>query len=258
MKNKLQIPKEIIDKINNIYWKYTTGPQIIKKPRDLAVLTSMSSFGKDNNNGPIGVVKCKFNDLEKVTLILLGGTQVKAGQATSMEESKLSTYGKDNDYLDAVLEVFKKENQQGNIIPKENPIIITGISLGGMIAQQLLSKKGIVDNYTIKSIICFGSPLVKPLQREQFRIKRFVEKGDIVPKFESLSLKIGRNRKLIKSLNQKEKIIEDNKYKSILECHALSYVDNNKFNKYDFYGEENGKNQLEILEEIQYFEAPKK
>ena len=254
MKTKSQIPEEIINRINNIYWQYTIGPQIVRKPKDLAVLTSMSSFGKDNHNGPIGIAKCKFNNNEKITLILLGGTQIKKGQATTITESKLSTKGKDNDYLDAVLKVFKEKD----VIPKENPIIIAGISLGGMIAQQIISKKEIIDNYKIKSIICFGTPLVKPLNRNNIRVKRFIEKGDIVPKFESLQIKIGKNKKTREKLNIEEQILENANYKTMLESHALSYVENTKFDEYDFYGEKNGKNELEILEEIKYFEAPKK
>ena len=259
MKTKAQIPEEIINRINNIYWKYTTGPQTIKKLKDLAVLTSMSSFGKDNHNGPIGVAKCILNGEEKVTLMMLGGTQIKEGQATTMEESKLATKGEDNDYLDAIIEVFKSKDEKGDkVIDKDIPIIISGISLGGMVAQQLLGKEEIINNYKIKSILCIGSPIIKPLDRKGIRVKRFIEKGDIVPKLEAISLKVGKKRKIKKELNEKERILENSNYKTLLESHALSYVESEKFDKYDFYGELNGKNELEILENVRYFEAPKK
>ena len=244
--------KEMIDKINNIYWQYNTGPQVVKTPHDLAVLTSMCAFGKDNKNGPIGVCNCLFNGKEEVTLIVLGGTQFKDGQATRLLESKLSIASKDNDYMTALLNLFRN-----NTIPKDKPVIVSGISLGGMIAQQLLMYDDIVKNFKFKSIICFGSPLTRPLDRKGIRIRRFSDHGDIVPKLGQLRLKLNfKNRKLKKSLDKEEKIFEDGKYKTMLESHALSYVQSDVYLKYDFYGGVNGTNTLELLEDIKYYDAP--
>ena len=245
--------KELIDKINNVYWKYSINPQVVTTPQNLAVLTSMCSFGKNVNRGPIAIAKSLLNN-EEITLIMLGGTQIKEGQATRFKESKLVSYGKENDYLTALINLFNTKDKNNNyLIPKEKPLLIVGISLGGMIAQQLLSKKQIIDNYVIKSIICFGSPLVKPLDRQDIRIRRFSDKGDIVPKMEVLSVKFNKKKK---ELDKKEKIIENGKYKTKLESHALSYVDNKCWNKYDFYGDKKGKNKLEILETIKFYDAP--
>ena len=249
--------EELINKINNIYWKYTIGPQIVKKPKDLAVLTSMCAFGKNVNRGPIGVSKCLFNG-NPVTLITLGGTQFKEGQATRLEESKLAFKGKDSDYMIAVLNLLKAKDDNGNdIISKENPLLISGISLGGMLAQQLLSKKELVDNFKIQSIICFGSPFLEPFERNGIRIVRFCDKGDIVPKLGEYKYIFSfKKNKLKKGLDLKEKILENGKYKTKIESHALSYVEYDGFDKYDFYGELNGKNELELLEEMKFYEAP--
>lgn len=248
---------ELVNRINNIYWQYNVGPQIVKRPKDLAVLTSITSFGKYVNNGPIGVTKCLFNG-EEVTLITLGGTQFKDGQATRLEESKLSFYEKDNDYLKALLKVFKsKDENSEDIIDKNKPIIISGISLGGMIAQQLLSRKEVIENYNIKSIITFGSPLTKPFDRKGMRIKRFVDKNDIVPKMGEYKYVFSKSdRSSKKELDKVEKILENGKYKNGIITHALSYVEYQGFDKYDFYGEINGKNELELLEEMKFYEAP--
>ena len=241
--------QELIDKVNNVYWKYNIGPQVVIKPQNLAVLTSMCSFGKNVNRGPIAVANSLLNG-EEITLVMLGGTQIKEGQATTFEESKLSSYGKDNDYLKAVLNLFKNEE----VISKDKPLLIVGISLGGMIAQQLLSKEEITNNFNIKSIICFGSPLVIPLDRKGIRIKRFCDKGDIVPKLEIFKVKFSKKKK---ELDKKEKILESGGYKTKIESHALSYVSNECWDKYYFYGEENGNNKLELIEEIKFYEAPK-
>ena len=246
--------QELIDKVNQVYWKYNIEPQVVTTPQNLAVLTSMCSFGKNVNRGPIAVAKSLLNG-DEITLIMLGGTQIKEGQATGFEESKLSAYGKDNDYIKALVNLFQKKDKKGKyIIPKNKPLLITGISLGGMIAQQLLSKDEIINNYKIKSIICFGSPLVKPLDRKNIRVKRFCDKGDIVPKLETLSVKFSKKRK---KLNKCEKILEDGCYKTKIESHALSYVSNKCWDKYDFYGDKKGTNKLEILEEIKFYDAPK-
>ena len=245
--------KELIDKINNVYWKYNIEPQVVTKPQNLAVLTSMCSFGRNVNRGPIAVASSLLNN-EKITLIMFGGTQIKEGQATTFKESKLSSYGKNNDYLIAILNLFKAKGKNGKyIIPKDIPLLIVGISLGGMIAQQLLSIDEIINNYKIKSIICFGSPLVKPLDRKGIRVKRFCDKGDIVPKLEILKVKFSKKKK---ELDKNEKILENGGYKTKIESHALSYVSNKCWDKYDFYGELNGKNKLELLEEIKFYDAP--
>lgn len=241
--------KELIDTINNIYWQYTVGPQMVKKPQDLAVLTSMCAFGYKSNRGPIGIAKCLFNGEEEVTLVTLGGTQFKEGQATRFRESKLTMKCKDNDYLTAILDAFSKH------VPKDKPVIISGISLGGMIAQFLLSKEEIVNNYNIKSVICFGSPLNKPLDRKGIRIKRFTDKGDIVPKLKTLSYLFIKGS-VKDELNKNERILENGNYKKTIESHALSYVQSKVWDKYDFYGELNGNNTLELLEEMKFYEAP--
>ena len=245
--------EELINKINNIYWKYSIEPQTVKKPQDLAVLTSICSFGKNVNRGPIAVTKCTFNN-EEITLLMLGGTQFKKGQATTFKESKLASKGKENDYLKAVLKIFEtKDEKEKYLIPKEKPIIITGISLGGMIAQQLLGYEEIISKFKIKSIICFGSPITKPFDRKNIRIKRFCDKNDIVPKLGETSLS---TKKAKKQLDKNELILENGNYKTKIESHALSYVENTCWDKYDFYGEEKGKNELRILEKIKFYEAP--
>ena len=244
----MKISEDVINRVNNIYWGYDTKKQVIKKPKDLAVLTSYSSFGKNNTNGPIGVANALFNK-EEVTVIMLGGTQIREGQATSYNECKLCFYEKDNDYIKDVKDVIMT-------LDKKKPLIISGVSLGGMIAQQILSLKDITDNFNIKSIICFGSPIVFPLYHKDYRVIRFVEKGDAVPKFGNINPKKFRYRKLYKELENKEKIMFDGKYKTKVECHALSYVELKEFDKYDFYGVLNGNNTLELLEDIRYFDAP--
>ena len=244
--------KELVDKVNNIYWQYNVLPQVVKKPQNLAVLTSICSFGRNTNRGPIGVSKCLFNGKEHVTLITLGGTQFKDGQATRFLESKLSMKGKDNDYLTALLRLLDSD-----VIDKDNPLIISGISLGGMIVQQILSRDEVLNKFKIKSIITFGSPLTKPLDRKGIRVKRFTEKGDIVPKLGQLGFKISiKNNKLRKKLNKDEVLLEDGKYKKRIESHALSYVGHENWNKYDFYGVLGGNNELELLEEMKFYDAP--
>ena len=245
--------EELINKINNIYWKYSIDPQTVKKPQDLAVLTSICSFGKNVNRGPIAVAKSLFNN-EEITLLMLGGTQFKKGQATTFKESKLASKGKENDYIKALLKIFNAKDEKDNfIVPKEKPLIISGISLGGMIAQQLIGYEEIISKYNIKSIICFGSPITKPFDRKNIRIKRFCDKNDIVPKLGETSFNTKKAKKI---LDENEKILENGNYKTKIESHALSYVENSCWDKYDFYGEKNGKNELKILEKIKFYEAP--
>lgn len=109
--------------------------QTISKSQQLAKLCCVPSSLE--NLGPIAIADAKLNGQE-ITLIVLQGTEVTEGQATGILEDLQSGFGQSNAYLETVVKLF----QDDKIIPKDKPIFVTGISLGGMVAQQLLAQKG--------------------------------------------------------------------------------------------------------------------
>ena len=256
---------------------------------DLGFITSVCQC-QDNIN-PITVTPIKVhskNESHEATLITLGGTEFKEGQATTMDESEAA--GNDsleNDYLRAVVKVFNTKDVNGNpVIPKDKPIIITGISLGGMIAQQVLANIGtsetqISPDYKFERVISFGSPLtnlegrLQPHNGNEYTVfKRICDKADIVPHSSIAVMKNEINKatkgeeaanKSIEALNY-EIVEESGGYKSFIVAHALSYVEKNPietegYNRcwkdYDILGEVGKENHIEFIGDMVSYEAKK-
>lgn len=257
-KSKKEKEPKFLDVIQSIYGPYTVGPQQVKTVHNMAVLSSICQFGKNNGRGPIGVAKCLLNGKEEVTLLLLGGLEFKKGQATRMLECTRSVFGLDNDYLKNLVDVFKRCDKDGNpIIPKDKPLIVAGISLGGMIAQQILQKDEIVNNYNIKSILCYGSPLNMSVDRKGVRVVRFSDEGDPVTTVSKPFLRLrGVFKKTRDQRDAEELILVNGHYGNPIKSHAYSYVSNKDFDPYDFYGEKAGTNTLDILEGITFYDDP--
>ena len=125
-------------------------------------------------------------DGEEITLVTLGGTQMVEGQATGLQESQLASFGQPNDYLYALTERFKD-----GTIPAGKPVLLTGISLGGMIAQQLLGSEEVLASHRFKAIITFGSPITLPLDRKGVKVIRFADSNDKVPTLGEIPLNSG-------------------------------------------------------------------
>ena len=253
------ISPEILEKINKIYSQASTGPQEIKSVSNLAIITSICAAR--TVDGPISVTKALFNN-EPITLITLGGTENEEGQATTMQESQLAAFGKPNDYLRALVNLF-----DNGTISQDYPIIVTGISLGGMIAQQLLSRTDIVDKFNIRAIITFGSPFTLPLDRHGVKVVRFADVHDKVPQLGEMVLRSGMvniegmtKEDIIKNMDELdviEKIVRESKYTDMIETHALSYIEDPCWNNIDFLGDKAKTNIIVLQEEMKFYPAPK-
>ena len=256
------VPEEEMEwseKVQYIYDHASYDAQEVTTVHQLAILTSISASLDDK--GPITVTPSHLNK-EAVTLVTLGGTQMVEGQATGMQESQLASFGKPNDYLTAVVNLFKD-----GTIPASTPVVLTGISLGGMIAQQLLSVAEVLESHEIRVVITFGSPLTLPLDRHGVKVVRFTDKNDKVPQMGELPLNSGmvtvenmsktEMKKKMEELNQQEKILEESKYSGMLDTHALSYISEPCWDPYDFMGEKAGKNVLVLDQAMKFYAAPK-
>ena len=253
------VPQKVIEKAMEVYSQGTTGPQTITTVNQLAVVTSINSARP--TNGPISVTNATLNN-EEITLITLGGTENKKGQATGNKESGLASRGKSNDYLRAVVKLFEDK-----VIPQDKPIIVTGISLGGMIAQQVIGEKLIMDNYNVLAVITFGSPLTMPIERQDVKVVRFADSHDKVPGLGEGSLRSGlltigklslKNlKKTLKELDDTERIVRTSKYTGMIETHALSYIEDACWSDVDFLGEKPNTNVLVLKEDMKYYPAPR-
>ena len=253
------IPQDVLEKVQEIYSAATTGPQEVTTVNQLAIITSVCAARQVE--GPITITNASLNG-EDMTLVTLGGTENKEGQATTMEESQLAAFGKSNDYLLALKNLFTN-----GTIAADKPVIVTGISLGGMIAQQILGESEIVDNFSIRAVITFGSPFTLPLDRHGIKVVRFADVNDKVPQLGESVLRSGMvpvngmskeelNAKL-NELDKIEKISRQSKYSGLIETHALSYVEDECWSDVDFMGDAPKTNVLVLKEDMKFYPAPK-
>lgn len=252
------IPQDVLVKINEIYSKATTGPQEVTTVNQLAILTSVCAAREVD--GPITVTEASLNG-EDITLVTLGGTEFKEGQATTLQESQLAAFGKPNDYLTAVTKLFENRT-----IPQEKPVIVTGISLGGMIAQQVLGQKNVLESHKIKAVITFGSPITLPLDRSNVKVVRFADVHDKVPQLGESMLRSGmvtgnaipkeELTEILDNLDKVEKVSRTSKYTDMIETHALSYVEDQCWSDVDFLGDKERKNILVLKQDMKFYPAP--
>ena len=203
---------------------------------------------------------------EEATLVNLGGTMFVDGQATGIKEDLLSAMEQTNDYLKNIIRLFYSTKEDGTpLVPADKPVIVSGISLGGMVAQQLLAQKDLMNDFDIKAIICFGSPLLAPHDRtESTRVVRFCDTMDIVPYLgksmmrDILAQEIFDREpsEMIRELDDQEMIKKDGGYKSPISAHALSYVDGSCWEGYDVLGVYGGNNQMIMQEDMQFYANP--
>ena len=253
---------KFLKKMKTYYGTMDASAKTLSTAWDLGYMDSVCSSPV---NGSIGVVPATLNG-EPVTLVTLGGTCIKDGQASGIEEDLLSALEQSNDYLKNVVDVFNKTDENGQpVIPADKPVVISGISLGGMVAQQLMAQKEIMNQYEIREVICFGSPLLAPFsRREGTHVVRFCDTMDIVPFLGRSTLidmvrqeLLDRNPlKFIQRLDKKEAIVKDGGYKSFISAHALSYVEGKCWEGYDVLGVYGGNNQIVMEKDMQFFENP--
>ena len=225
------------------------GSTELSNINDLAFMCTASAIR--GNVGPIGIVRAKFTadgNTEDVYIITLGGTEFKDGQATDVKTDILVGLGKSNDYLDAIINTINSQ------IPENSKLFITGISLGGMVAQQVISDPDICKNYEIVNTVCIGSPLIinENSKLREGKVIRIEDYCDFVPKLSIYTLNL-----TVMGKYSHEKITEKSEYTQPLYAHAFSYVDSAVWQKYDVAGTENGDSTLRFdADNITYYDAP--
>lgn len=241
------VNKEIYEYINfidnSIIYEITKdyGMQTYSKINDLAAITAYSS--NNEQLGPIMILKGLFEGND-IFLVVISGTELNSKHQNGINADIMSGLELNNNYLKCVINSIKN-----NIILNSN-ILIIGNSLGGMIAQQVVSDDFIKNNYNVVSVITFGSPIINPYKRS-CRVRRMCDKSDIVTKL-SLSSFFNNN----KQLDNIEKCVEDGGYNNFIDAHKYSYIYNKVWNKYDVIGVKNGSNIITLdMNSIKYYNA---
>ena len=217
---------------------YTMAPEIY----------DVVGLGYNNGEkGPVsiteGVLKVSSSS-EKVYLVALSGTEFVMNQSTGLITDLLSGFNLNSPYLKRVVSAIC------NNVPEGSNLMLSGHSLGGMIAQQVAANKEIKQKYNVLYTVTFGSPLLSAGSREG-TVKRLGDTADVIP-YASGSL-INNTIWAIAGLNR-----ESGGYKFASEdAHVKSYARTDVWGAYDVTGTKNGKAVLTVdLDTRKFYQAP--
>ncbi|MDD6194771.1 MAG: hypothetical protein PUB19_07730 [Lachnospiraceae bacterium] len=195
---------------------YACNQEVHKGPFSITkgVLTTKGWFGRVNNR--------------EVYVVALSGTDTDTeNQTTDIWTDLLVGFEFDNKYIQNVKKAMLEN------IPAGSNIVVTGHSLGGMVAQQVASDSDLKNNYNILNTVTFGSPLINGFKREG-TVKRLGDVRDVVPYLSLTTLTniIWQSAGLNK---------EDGGYGSdIIAAHCESYNREDVWGAYDVTGTKNG------------------
>ena len=204
--------------------------------------------------GPISIVEARVNrgdGPEDVTLVGLAGTDVArvrdSDQAVGVREDVLVGLGSSNNayFREAKAAILANVEPGG-------AVVLTGHSLGGMVAQQLAADPELKDQYDITNTVTFGSPLIRPGQREG-EVQRLGDAGDPVPQLSVEGMLLPAWRDF--GLNRE---VSEYSTQGIVAAHNESYLDDRVWGRYDALGDRGGSATLTYdPSEVRFYEAPR-
>ncbi len=200
------------------------------------------------NNGVYGPIIITRGTLVKgyssktVYLVTLSGTELVKNQSTGYWTDLLVGFNQDNAYLRNVASVIKAN------IPTGSNLILSGHSLGGMVAQQVAAHSEIKAKYNVLNTVTFGSPLISEGNREG-TVKRLGDTSDVVPYLSAT----GNFAWQVFGLNR-----ESGGYGTDAgTAHVESYLRSDVWGQYDVTGTKYGNATLTLnLSSQRYYKSP--
>lgn len=222
------------------------------KASELARLVNLG-YSWHNNVGPINVTQGKLTventyttgwlwnkktvtqvNEDDVYIVGMSGTDpIALNSTTGVITDLLSGFEQDNKFVRNIKKVMFEN------IPEGSKVIVSGHSLGGMVAQQIAADTEVKDRYEILNVVAFGSPQVEGVNREG-NVQRLGDTSDVVP---YLSVNTFRNIIWqVKGLNK-----EDGGYFGrFITAHCQSYQRDDVWGGYDVLGVKGGTAKLTV------------
>lgn len=186
----------------------------------------------------------KGNSSKEVYLVTLSGTELVENQSTGYLTDLLVGFNQNNAYLRNVVSVIKTN------IPAGSNLILSGHSLGGMVAQQVAANSEIKAKYNVLNTVTFGSPLISEGSRGG-TVKRLGDVSDVVPYLSATGNIVWQ----VCGLNR-----ENGGYGTdVGSAHSDSYIRSDVWGKYDVTGTKYGSAKLSLdLASQRYYKSPTK
>lgn len=240
-----QIASAAQDVISGEVVTYNSAPQLSR-----LVMLGYYAFQQE---GPISITKGVLNynnwlgQSKDVYVVCLSGTDMDAkNQTTGWWTDLLAGFEFDNKYVKNIKKVISEN------IPAGSNIIVSGHSLGGMVAQQVVSDSTLKNNYNFLNTVTFGSPLINGFKREG-TVKRLGDTSDVVP-YLSVSTFLNVFWQTL-GLNK-----EDGGYSMLdmsFHAHNESYNRTDVWGAYDVTGTKNGNKTLTLdFSTTSFFHSP--
>lgn len=199
----------------------------------------------EGTKGPIIITKgtlTKGSSTRTIYLVTLSGTEMVTNQSTGYLTDLLVGFNLNNAYLSNAVKAIT------STVPKNSNLILSGHSLGGMVAQQIAANTTIKNNYNVLNTVTFGSPLISAGSREG-TVKRLGDTSDVVPYLSATGQIIWQ----VAGLNRENGGYGTDAY----NAHVGSYLRSDVWGKYDVLGYKNGSASITLdLSTQTYFKSP--
>ena len=187
---------------------------------------------------PIRVVKGVLNENgeeSEVYLVALMGVKSNPNQVNSSANLFAAAFNRDNPYSDLVKEVIFEN------IPEGSSLILSGHSMGGMVAQHLRTDNELIESYDIVHTVTAGSPYIIIGSAEtEGGLVRLCDRFDAIPYLSPATLFcLSKQIKTATWENGGYLFNPDN-------AHNLSYMRSDVWGSYDVLGIKNGTATLNV------------
>lgn len=274
---KDDLNKMIEDMTNGkYYYPDATDEVTYTNIQDVARLSNYGLISPEAEGKPISIGKVYLHGKDfdatygakgkEIYMVTLNGTGFVEGQQYGMIADLLSGMETDSQYLHYALKAITEN------VPKGSSLLLAGMSLGGMMAQQVMVQDCILANYKVEYVTIIGSPALcveeRVVQFEKYGqnpvINRIIDQHDLVP-YACVDYLTGADYFENNTSIPKEGVVQENLYvnnanyhhKTGIGHHFVGYLADEVWRLYDPLGFEGLGNTISLKHsDFTYYDAP--